>query len=1096
MPRLEGYELLEKLGAGGYGEVWSAIVPGGMKKAVKCIFGRQDESRAASELKALERIREVRHPFVVSLERVEFIGGRVVVVSELADASLRDRFRQCVAKGLSGIPREELLGYLQDTADALDYISQTHGLQHLDIKPENILLLSGHAKVADFGLVKTIGDKTQSLVGGMTPAYAPPEIFQGSPARQSDQYSLAVLFQEMLTGRPPFSGENAAQLTLQHLHDDPDLSPLSDQDHFAVARALSKDPEHRYESCLEFVRALRGIGGFGAEQTPASTAAWKAPDRNQHDKVTEVFEDETVSNPATPMRVSLPPLAEGPVNQPPPAVQQGDFQPTPCLFVGMGGVAATVLRGVRQRITDQYELSGPLPTMRMLLMDTDPRSLTAATRNAGKGGGLMPEETIALPLRRPQEYRDKTEGLLRWLGRRWLYNIPKSLRTEGIRPLGRLALMDHARQSVQRLRRAVAECIAEESLEAAQEATGVAFRRDAVRIYVVASPCGGTGSGMSLDVAYMLRTLVKKHGVTDARIIGVAPTLTGRSSERGELARVNAFSWIAEHQHYCTPGVAYQGDASSGLPGHDAGVPPFDSSYVVHMGDRLGDEAFEQAAGEVAEYLASDAVSPLQTMLDASRVAAANHESQPALRTFAINRLAGAEDALNENVQQIVINQLVELWHGGATTAGAQPSMSTTNRIVHGAGELVGRLKLDAVSVANACRGLVEAAAPPLPMPPAELTGPLERLDAINQQFVRAAGAGEPLLGGETPTSIAGRPVRDIVDPLAKELAGRLERWASAGLDQPGMRLAGALRAIAWLRDHADGLAQEFTRFAATTHQKLAAVIQQAAASEVPSAEIEARYHRLKVDLVALEGSAVVAATLGGALQSVAEKLTTLRPMLATLLQSLRSADPCSLEGVAEHLASCDSSVAKLMQALDARLQRDWIDERGGLASVLQTPAHREELTHAIRRLAEQVINESVRCRVAAGEPEAVTVEDWKLPLLAGHARTLQYAVGAANPSQTPAPRGTDPWRYQPRDAAKYLVVEGSGLSAPHAAVSLIGGRRDYADFAARVHTRRDLAWLDLLTTAAIPNPDLAQPTCTVQLDINPPADSSASATA
>ena len=76
----------------------------------------------------------------------------------------------------------------------------------LDIKPENLLLLADHVKVADFGLVKDVKQSSASLVGGMTPLYAAPEVFRGLPGRQSDQYSLAIVYQEMLTGRLPFVG--------------------------------------------------------------------------------------------------------------------------------------------------------------------------------------------------------------------------------------------------------------------------------------------------------------------------------------------------------------------------------------------------------------------------------------------------------------------------------------------------------------------------------------------------------------------------------------------------------------------------------------------------------------------------------------------------------------------------------------------------------------------------------------------------------------------------------------------------------------------------------------------------------------------------
>src|SRR5262249_49697311 len=138
--------------------------------------------------------------------------------------------------------------------------------QHLDIKPENLLLLAGHVKVADFGLVKDMRQSQASLVGGMTPLYAAPEVFRGTPSRHSDQYSIAIVYQEMLTGTLPFAGSTSAELTLQHLNDEPDLSPLALGERYALSRALAKDSQHRYPTCREFVESL-------AKATATATAS-------------------------------------------------------------------------------------------------------------------------------------------------------------------------------------------------------------------------------------------------------------------------------------------------------------------------------------------------------------------------------------------------------------------------------------------------------------------------------------------------------------------------------------------------------------------------------------------------------------------------------------------------------------------------------------------------------------------------------------------------------------------------------------------------------------------------------------------------------
>src|SRR5262249_38760244 len=100
---------------------------------------------------------------------------------------------------------------------------------------------------------------------GVTPIYAAPETFGGKISRHSDQYSLAIVYQELLTATRPFNGRNIRQLALQHMSEQPDLRPLPEGDRAAVARALAKDPDERFPNCLSFIRALEAGSG---EQVP------------------------------------------------------------------------------------------------------------------------------------------------------------------------------------------------------------------------------------------------------------------------------------------------------------------------------------------------------------------------------------------------------------------------------------------------------------------------------------------------------------------------------------------------------------------------------------------------------------------------------------------------------------------------------------------------------------------------------------------------------------------------------------------------------------------------------------------------------------
>src|SRR4051812_43254586 len=275
---LPGYRLIERLGRGGFGEVWKAEAPGGFLKAIKFVFGDLDahdeEARPAEqEKKALDRVKGIRHPYILSLEQFRVIDGQLIIVMELADRNLWDRFRECRAQGLVGIPRDELLRYMEETAEALDLMNNYYQIQHLDVKPQNLFLVFNHVKVADFGLAKVLEGVRATVTGGVTPVYAAPETFEGWVSRYSDQYSLGIVFQELLTGQRPFNGSNTRQLLMQHINGTPDMSALPLSDRPIIGRSLAKKPDDRWPTCTDMVRALKLSGLPQAPVTPTYAPA-------------------------------------------------------------------------------------------------------------------------------------------------------------------------------------------------------------------------------------------------------------------------------------------------------------------------------------------------------------------------------------------------------------------------------------------------------------------------------------------------------------------------------------------------------------------------------------------------------------------------------------------------------------------------------------------------------------------------------------------------------------------------------------------------------------------------------------------------------
>jgi formylglycine-generating enzyme required for sulfatase activity/serine/threonine protein kinase len=275
---LPDYELVRQLGKGGYGEVWQATGPGGFDVALK--FVRLGEAAGDVELRALELMKRIRHANLLHLSGAWQREGWLIVAMELAERTLLQRLREARAQGQQGIPAAELLEYMRDAARGLDYLNECRdpsgsaaaiGIQHKDVKPENLLLVGGTVKVADFGLAKLLEHTVTQATGLLTPAYAAPEFFRGQATRWSDQYSLAVSYCQLRGGQLPFRGDSH-QVLAGHLMEPPDLAMVPEVERPAVARALSKRPEERWPSCRDFVKALQAAVSGPTAAGPAASA--------------------------------------------------------------------------------------------------------------------------------------------------------------------------------------------------------------------------------------------------------------------------------------------------------------------------------------------------------------------------------------------------------------------------------------------------------------------------------------------------------------------------------------------------------------------------------------------------------------------------------------------------------------------------------------------------------------------------------------------------------------------------------------------------------------------------------------------------------
>jgi hypothetical protein len=197
--------------------------------------------------------------------------GRLILISDLPEKTLRERLAECQAQRQAGIPRLELLRYLADIAEALDAFQEEFQLQHLALHPGTVLLHGGETRLADFGLAQLVWLPAGQPVGQLNQRYAAPELIDGRVSPSCDQYSVAIIFQELLTGLHPFRGQSRPRRSGNSSRGVPNLELLTPADREIIGRALDPNPLRRFKGCSELLRALEGNKESQGRESPEPT---------------------------------------------------------------------------------------------------------------------------------------------------------------------------------------------------------------------------------------------------------------------------------------------------------------------------------------------------------------------------------------------------------------------------------------------------------------------------------------------------------------------------------------------------------------------------------------------------------------------------------------------------------------------------------------------------------------------------------------------------------------------------------------------------------------------------------------------------------
>lgn len=267
---VDGRYSLEKIvGSGAMGVVYLARdLYLDRKIALKLIARElsQDPMTIARFRREAQALATIRHQHVVQVYAYGPHDSTYFFAMEFIDGETLDHL--VAAKG-HALALGEIMSILRPVANGLGAV-HAKGLVHRDVKPGNIVIEfeTGRPVLVDFGLAANVRptDGATSFVGG-TPYYMAPEQIQAGedgaapPGPAADQYALACMTFELLTGRPPYESQNVSAILAGHLHRQaprasdlrPELSPID----AALMKAMSKRPDDRFESCDAFIEALQ-----------------------------------------------------------------------------------------------------------------------------------------------------------------------------------------------------------------------------------------------------------------------------------------------------------------------------------------------------------------------------------------------------------------------------------------------------------------------------------------------------------------------------------------------------------------------------------------------------------------------------------------------------------------------------------------------------------------------------------------------------------------------------------------------------------------------------------------------------------------------
>lgn len=807
---ISGYRCVRRLGRSNYAETWLLESDDETHRVLKWLYD-------GSSLRQARKLTSYRHPFLIHWERVEAQGVELILIADWAEEMLE----QSVGPGRSLPPRETLLRYMEELAEALDYLHTKHKVVHGRLKLSQVGIQHQHAKLLDWGLhspstLQTIG---WSLADLQTTA---PEVLLGQLEPASDQFSLAALYLQVAHGRHPLTANNLPEFF--QLRNTKTIEPqdLRGQEYEVLERALHAEPASRYPTCAAFMRALRECDEASKTSVPTNiTPPIVAPPRSTDKAVIQpstfhapLPTPETVSAgpTATPtvMIKSLMAMESGTSSRHPDSaflnlnnlayhskVQSFGIL-TPTLMLGIGKLGHAVLKELSHVLHHRYDGAANLPHIRLLAIDQLADKPTAPV----KPGDLQAEQQLHCPPTTSATWQAASQdpNLSAWLPPTHLPDA-SAADVEICPSLARLSLVKHYEIVRQRLQQECRVMLQSDSLMRSKQHTGLSIRQDLVpTCYIIASLNDQVALGCLSDLAYLVRSVISEAGWGPGQVTGIVFLPPPNASKE---TQARTYASLTELHHYTQENyfTAQYGNAGEVTHSH----PPFEHAFFHHLSDDPSPAAEYEQIKQIANWLHRDVASELGTLRLASRDATDAFASRTT-NWFGqgMSILQSSQQQMQQLLKRRMLGKLVTHWLSPEPEAHHSirgDGERFLEQYIHSASSLLERFQhMTAVVIGREPSQLIDEWIAPL-RKGAAARPPLENLarDIMNKvetTFGTSSGY------QQSPALVA---IQHEAESVAMDIASKIQPFLMQYLDQPGMRLGASLQLgrllLHWITD-------------------------------------------------------------------------------------------------------------------------------------------------------------------------------------------------------------------------------------------------------------------------------------------------------